>query len=686
LENRAPPIFLIFSVGRRARKAIERDTSGSQSATFLAWVGVRIVFRVQKKKKKKKKSEISSNRVECARLILTSANNIVRLGAMASRAAAVPEPAPASGLPTQECAQLPFEPLPPAPERAHLTSIVDRAFSLFRKPENEWVRSFLNNDSQAATMQMISNPASLPYAVTSKLAASAFEDHLRGGTGSGGLCIGTGVGDLFDGTGAGDLFDGTGAGDLFDGTGAGGLLDSSVAVDQLHVPSFSTGTLTVGACVIRVQAGESADLSPLNLMHHMCNPSRNMVMYGVGRFVVNAHSSSEMLMVHHTTCGVTLVYWFSNELTTKRKNIRLNCDQVLFKQGRIIDSVRQSFVTSESRFCTICSAGPAARCGCVYPSFAPQHAFDFSSFCRTMEGHLGEFLGNSDALIVIPTPGPSAPVYIRSPLLCRVGIQGYGSHRQTCSEDVAEHNAISSMLINFATQLSISDASPMNLIMPTSVDDSITSTRSSLMVLSDDGSAGPLDFEDVVVGPHLVQQSPILEFDSEYQFAGQDDESGCGHSTDFTPASLVSRTENDFLLPEVNPLSFASESELTALLAIDPVAGLTGDVNIPAASLTDQELPSSSRSGQEPPTKDALKPAPKRYARLVGEEERAAREDERRRKNREAAAKSNARRKQLNDGLKARVKTSRERVAELQARQDLLREENKSLKTRLGQL
>jgi Basic region leucine zipper len=77
-------------------------------------------------------------------------------------------------------------------------------------------------------------------------------------------------------------------------------------------------------------------------------------------------------------------------------------------------------------------------------------------------------------------------------------------------------------------------------------------------------------------------------------------------------------------------------------------------------------------------------PGKRRSTKAIDEEELAARCEERRERNRLAAARSNARRKQISDGIKEAITSGRERIAQLEARRESLETENVSIRWKLA--
>jgi Basic region leucine zipper len=548
--------------------------------------------------------------------------------------------------------------------RAQLSSLAARAFHIVNKPENAWAREFLFNNSPSATTQMLTDPSALAHAVTARLSISAFEDEMRTDTTS------------------------------------DGLFDSSRDVDFLYVPSFSSGMLTVGVAVNRVKRSIYSDSKehPTQALQLPFQTSAVSTSYGVGRFVLDTGSSGEMLMLKHSD-EYSVAHWFYNESTTKRRGTRLMLDRQLFQQGRLVDSIRQSFVISESCFCRMCKASPAVRCCCIYPPFIPRHPFDFSGFCVAMYGHVGEYVGSEDATAVIPSSNAAAPLYVRSPLISRIDICGYRAGDREPG-DVAMHNSISSLLINFATQLSISEADPTRLVMPTTPGERPHGSLSSPTNFGIDSNASnesALYFSEAFDVPALNTVLPLSDSCDPGVIS-----SGSGLVGTVTPVPLAAQAELSTMVCYYSSsdaggdvLSFSHDVGLPFYDAgrgpiITGNAVTTTDCLTAGVSLGDSTTSSCCNGGalSEEGGRGIVQGValPKKYARVVDESARIARDDRRRAKNREAAARSNARRKELNDYLKREVKTSRDQIAHLQARQARLREENHALRHRLDQL
>jgi hypothetical protein len=553
---------------------------------------------------------------------------------------------------------------PQPPDRARLVSAADRAFRLVNRPENSWARDFLFNDSRSAAAHMLTNAAALPYAVTTKLSSSAFEDV------------------------------------SLTGTGAGGIFDYAVDIDFLYVPSFSSGLLTAGVIVNRVEKQFSTSSAEQSACHpHLSQKqSQHHTFHGVGRFILDT-GTGENLALLHADFGITIVLWVYNESPSKRKCLRFMCDQGMLKRGCIVDAIVRSFTDSESRFCPFCKASPAESCGCVYPSFMPEHSFDFSGFNLAMRCQFGEFIGSQDALAVVPTRNCTSPVYIRSPLLSRVNTNVYWPGCEMQGE-TSIHDSISSLLTNFATQLYISGANPSRLVMPCSPAGPVSFSERRLSDVCH--SADDIVEEEALLCDFLVEPERPTEMRKTDSIVLDSICSG-GDMTPVTGGESVDEVgcmfaaEEDGLL-SIECAAFAQfdahtgmrnhDLETVTVLAGDPCARTlpaSQPLDVQYTNVNDLWSVGEARSSADAGCSFGPDIAIPDDTRTADEDEREARAARRRERNRVAAARSNARRKARNDSLKSDIKSSHDRVLELQERQFQLRRENENLRLRLDQ-
>lgn len=218
-----------------------------------------------------------------------------------------------------------------------------------------------------------------------------------------------------------------------------------------------------------------------------------------------------LLIVKHTpdspngAPGGTQVMFLEHLSSTRRLRLYFHCDTAIFKQGRILDSVRACVTNTEARHCPICMQAPGANCSCKLVLIPPNFAFDYHGCAAAMQSQSGSYLGQAGITISLrkklpPDAPPAARMdpnrprrYVSAPLISSLETTSFC--RSRCD---ATHDALAELLLNFAVQTSLKEANPSRTALPvpaTRADDDDEE--------EDDGGDG-----DVVVAPETPSFSP----------------------------------------------------------------------------------------------------------------------------------------------------------------------------------
>lgn len=575
-------------------------------------------------------------------------------------------------------------------QTAELRSLIDRVFAIVeRRPEDAWARAFLLDDSPQATIQMLTNQAALPHAVTAICNSSCLElddSHL-------------------------------------------GALDHTDVGEYMFVPSFSTGTLSVGAVVSRSFPDITSGCDQLSApaafdCAHDGAVGRQHV-YSVGRFV-REETTGSFLVLNNVKSSPSSsesprlqLIFHEHKSSTRRDRIALTCDTETFRRGHIYESVLRCCVQYESRFCPVCKASFKDNCSCKLELRPPTHPFDFEGACLAMESHTGDFKASAGKakLIVVcndqktrgfsrdaemdtfryhrssplssfSSPGTSKQ-YLTVPLVSRIRINGFacvssGLHGDEVSRN---HQKLSSLLQSFAVQLSLSSSSPSKLSLP--------SFPSGCQNKLNNPIDHPMASSNAV--KHGANPLPAREVSNENVV---DIDCSSNQSHQLLP---FSSGELSHFLSFLDPSQIAQQDGTSCPVPVSsvvPDAARQFGSDLGMSSSSDDSLPlfqaaqsnASSNASTELDqrgTQPYAVHATKKNSDFDASDLVTARELRRKLKNRASAARSNARRKALNEEMKAKLKDARDRVAYLRERQTQLVDENAKIRKRLqllGQL
>jgi hypothetical protein len=495
---------------------------------------------------------------------------------------------------------------------------------------------------------MLTNPAALPHAVSSEFTDTLFEA---------------------------------------DGS-SNGRFDTILNLDDMFVPAFSLGDLTVGVSVHcsaaprhsscdRQDGGRIAGPDTSDKLRSVDLRDAALAKFYLGRYVRDSRKERILVVSHeklsqHGTPVETIVLYMRPVSSTKHERIRITCDGSLFAQGRYLESTRLCVSACESRFCPRCGAGPSLRCGCALPQAKPAHSLDFSRDVMAMSRYPGEFLGTTTAVAAVPSGISGKREYIGASLVSSLRLNGF-------SREVLRHRELKTMFQAFAVQLSLSERSPVLAVMPppdADVEDGSVSavqgepdrlpvTSWSGVPLPDSSGDGMADREYSDNTTHdggidrLIEDGPQPLFSpavniTEFSF-------GSGVCLPLKPPPLSQGIE------ELQPADHERIDEVHLDFAPIDTAQATTPGFVETSPTPHFPLPAATMSGGDAAIQEMI-----------------LRDARRRQQNREAAARSNARRKKKNDGLKRALAEASRRREELRAMETRLRAENLELRRRLN--
>lgn len=547
-----------------------------------------------------------------------------------------------------------------------ISSTITDAFTVVEsRPEYLWARDFVLDTSSETNIQVLSNPAALPYACT-----LSFSD----------IC--------------------------FQADEINGTFDYRLEVDVLFVPSFCSGNLSVGAVVSRSvskpvfdcrfdsEPASSKD-GDLHSEKHISGPPLNdsPYTYRIGRYARD-ETSGKMLVILHSHSVLTRsplqtqVISLAHISPMRNKRVVISCDTETFLAGRIVESVTLCMTKIFDRDCPVCFAPARTTCGCSMGHSRPTHPFDFRGAIAAVKLQAGELSASSShakvfalhlkdippVLLLKNSLKPTEeiaphkfdprldshdqvsrkfitlPVVTRSRIVCDFPSRSNDERR-------IRFDSLSSVLHQFAVQFSLSSAHPLQLVGPRLDPDRTTAYPSVETKISCDGVLElELSLTDQGIPTSVCGESSLINEDTMCQ-----NPPDCTNTRHRPPVELEAETSANTIKTTVNVVESGSCAEASGLYSKTlPDSALT-----PKASVKGFEVSSSAVSRVE-----HEKPVLNRHAI-------------RRLKNRASAARSNAKRKALNDELKQNVICVRARLKELRDRQASLLEENLALRSQL---
>jgi hypothetical protein len=327
--------------------------------------------------------------------------------------------------------------------RAALEDALRRVLAIVdESPETRWAREFVLDSSPLGVADLFTNQTALRRAESSEF-------------------LGTFV----------DI-----AGDY------GGMFDSVTQSESMFVPAFSAGNLTVGMSVHRAVSskGGSAALASANFESIDCFDHRSLPVTrplgprkcSIGRYVRDKRNHAMLFVIsakataHGPPETVTLLY--IRPLSMKKfESTTVLCHGAEFTNGNILDSVFFYVTTVESRFCPFCNAPPAVACCANFPYVGLVDPVEVSAYFKNISRERAEFLGTTTAVAIAPLglsadSDPRVPAqkqYVSANLISRTRLKDY-------SIMDTRHSELAGILQLFAVQLSISDRSPAQSVMP----------------------------------------------------------------------------------------------------------------------------------------------------------------------------------------------------------------------------
>lgn len=571
---------------------------------------------------------------------------------------------------------------PPAPAaaRSAIAAHLATAFALVDTPPRAWARAFLLDDNPAATLAVLTNRAAAPFSVTSTSVDTAFETVPPA-----------------------------------DGREA---FDSRFAFDALLVPSFSAAGLGVGVVVNRIVAVAAGGMpAPGSDAKARCRFAAQVARgggaprlpptsgsggvgdadykYSLGKYVRDERNGT-LLIVKHTGVGSggsgtggTQVMYLEHLSTTRRYRMYFHCDTAQFKAGKLVDSVLACVTNTEARHCPVCREGPGANCECRLELEPPKDPFDFRGSAKAMASQSGDYLGQAGITISLRDKRAEVPAgvekprrYVSAPLISSLRTASFSASR--CD---ATHDALAAVLQNFAVQTSLSEAS---------IDRGLSAAPPSVPGLLPP-SLAPVDSEEPGASPVEVPAGAGMQ--ALGQIGSEDGLASVGSAvpdqvTDFASALLNDGTgdcDPAMVLPHEPTDMLDSYLLLDQDDRLDDPKLFVGELSGDSLNCTLKEMASTDDSRGQ--SENASSSVPEAIAQrgktgVRGKEcanaEIAARELRRRTKNRESAARANARKKAMNDELKANIRDAQARAAALQARQTELLKENIGLRREVG--
>jgi hypothetical protein len=452
-----------------------------------------------------------------------------------------------------------------------------------------------------------------------------------------------------------------------------GQCDISVAYTM--IPAFTVGALTVGLSIHRV-----------NPICHTLYSDHPPAVYAVGRFVRDERTAETLIVSTNMSrtnapgsspapaliSGVSTVSSASNpafhprtsiiylrhDSSTQRSHLFAACDPELFARGRYAESVVFAESEVQVRFCPVCNASPAAKCGCALPLRVPKSALDFSAFLPNCKTHYGSFHSKSN-------------VSFRNGLAAAFG-RAVSSKMGLCSQD--SDKSIAQLLQNLAIQDRMERVCPSRTIMPAagqtaSGDPAVLEKLSSASHTpspspsSDTPNCGSADLSDAL-GAAWIDGVDLADDMYPRILLPPDADGGWAQSQADPPPLPHEAFGQGEVLDFMDIVSVVPDCAISASVAEKHQQSATAIVTSPVPTAyyvaSPVEVPV-----QQPSADVAVK---------------SAKQLERQRKNREAASRSNAKRKLVMDTLKEQVDDARKSILLLQEKEAKLKADNQALK------
>lgn len=568
----------------------------------------------------------------------------------------------------------------PGTARSAIAAHLARAFALVDTPPRAWARAFLLDDNPAVTLAVLTNGEAAPFSVTSTSVDTAFETVPPA-----------------------------------DGREA---FDSRFAFDALLVPSFSSAGLGVGVVVNRIVAVAAGGVpAPGSDAKARCRFAAQVARggtprlppttggggvgdadykYSLGKYVRDERNGT-LLIVKHTGVGSggpgtggTQVMYLEHLSTTRRYRMYFHCETAQFKACKFVDSVLACVTNTEARHCPVCREGPGANCDCRLELEPPKGPFDFRGAAKAMASQTGDYLGQAGITISLRdkraevTAGVVRPRrYVSAPLISSLRTASFSGSR--CD---STHDTLAAILQNFAVQTSLSEASvgrglaggqpPLPVLLPpTSVPvPSVEHYVEGFGTAAGPGAQGHEEsgFREEVASVNPPAPDQVTDLASALLADGAE---ACDVAMGLQPPP-TDMIDSYLLLDQDDGLEDPKLFENLGELNGDSLTGALEEMTAAEESRSRSENVSSSPQASVQCGKTSVR------AKDCTDEELAARELRRRTKNRESAARANARKKAMNDELKANIRDAQARAATLQARQTELLKENIGLRREVG--
>lgn len=546
-----------------------------------------------------------------------------------------------------------------------IAKTLEEAFSVVSSPENKWARDFVLDTSPETNIQVISNPAALPYASTLSFSDICFQaDEVNGGS-----------------------------------------FDYRLEVDVLFIPSFCSGSLSVGAVVSRsltgpifdskisTQAQSSLDDTPPTKHSNPRQPMQDSAYsYRIGRYARDEPTGKMLAILHSHSSQTylpmqTQIISLEHVSSTQNKRVVVSCDTETFLAGQLAKSVTLCMIKLFTRDCAMCGAPVKSRCGCRVRTSCPAHPLDFRCAVPAVKLQSGELSASankakvyalqvdnvSPSLLLINSLKPSDKNWLQKynrdfswqndpshrnfitlPVVTRSRIQCDSFSRSSDVRD-SRFSCVFGSLQQFALQFSLSRAHPMQISGASFVDgstvDPVTANSGGLLHMGVFG-----DFtRPACTSASVCGDSNLLEGDGVKDATAPKEIHG--NHTHVGSNGRGSESSQGTSDPPENQTLTASTK-----VSVGEPSGSAIEVDCI------QSNPGASSSAISVPS---------------GDERPLNRYTIRRLKNRASAARSNAKRKALNEQLRQNLDQSRARLKELQERRAVLLEENFELRSQL---
>lgn len=508
-----------------------------------------------------------------------------------------------------------------------------------------------------------------------------------------------------------------------------GLFDSELTIDFMLIPCHVSGALSYG-CVGRRSYGTTAS----------CTENRQVTVHciAMGRYVRNERTGETLIVAHsyrnEDQAECVSVVHTRFESSTRRSGLCAVFNPREFDNPALgpVVAVRRASVGVHTRFCPICRASPHARCACVLPYAAPSGPTDLATVALNTRHSLGDWLGNSSNTVHCPRYDRFAAANVMTRLSTRAPV---------ANVPFALHQGILQARLMLASPARAVIPSMYDGMLPRPADPDFAlldvKGAAAALLFRDDAA-----FEDDVDRPP-ADDGCLCEKDSLPAFLSETD----GTAEAMPPvviqlelpgASLDGGVLHDFDLSrggdavtDYNSMSSpVSADEFVSVSAdvVDEVAAAAPAPKDPAALMMDallaeqpelalQSIPTSHYVGGDAPTpvrrsasphssrrssrrsstsastqqpsypaseqSAGAPPAPASHKSPEAVDDAAERAAARVAKNRAAARVSNARRKERNLALRRDLACARDRVKILREQEQLLREENTTLRSRV---